>query len=129
MIPLGPDVQPMANVLCGEQAAHPFILSAAAIPFGRTEHDTHSPQIGVLGCRNKVHRIVVIDIVVIVSVHKAADVEDAAHGKAIAGDTRVPECEIGRMIASEAAAGGSDAIVSRVMADPWIDLFQQQPVV
>ena len=63
------------------------------------------------------------------AIHEIANVEYAAHGKAMAGDTRVPEGKVGGVVASEAATGYGDAIMASVLADARVKLFHQQPVV
>jgi hypothetical protein len=129
MVAMGADIQPVADVLGCEQAAHQFILFPAAVPFGCTEHDTHLPEVWVLIARDEVYGIIVIDIIIIISIYETADVKNAAHREAMAGDSRVPESEIGCMIASEAAAGRGNTVVSCLMANSWIYVFQKKLIV
>jgi len=126
---VGPDVQPVTDVLGGEQTAHQLVLRPAAVPFRCPQHDAHFPQVGVMCTRYEIHGIIEIDIVVIISIHKIPDVENAAHGKAKRCDARMPESKIGGMITSKATAGRGDTAMTCLLTHAWYDLFQQQLVI
>src|SRR6185312_9134142 len=110
LFPYGPvvvavrsDVQPVGYRFGGEQTAHPFVLSAADIALRCAEDDPHLPKRGLGGAGDEVYGVVEIDIVVVVTICKGADIEDAAHRKAVRGETGMAEGEVGGMVAAEAA--------------------------
>jgi len=126
---VGTDIEPMADIFPGQEAAEGLILPAATVAVRRTQYDPHFPDGGIAGIGNKIYRIIKIDLVVIEAVREGTDIENAAHGKAIARISRVAESEIGGMISSEAASGDGHPGASRLVAGAGHHFFQQHAVI
>src|SRR5450631_2591045 len=129
MRPVRPDIEPVTDILMGQQPAQQFILSPAAVPVRRAEHDPHIPEIGVIRMRYEIHRVGKINIVIIISIHERTDIEIAAHREAMAADRRVTEGEIHRVISSETAPGDGYPGIARFRTGPRTDLLYQEPVI
>lgn len=107
----GTNIQPVVHSFLQQDIAHFFIMRTTDIVFSGSQYNAQPPDIGVVGIRHEINRIIKIDMVVEIAVQSAFDVEYAAHGENITHDIRVPESEVKGVVAAETAAGGNDAVV------------------
>src|SRR5208337_2251323 len=84
----------------------------AEIPVRRSQHNSHLPDLAqellVAQVRHIVRRVVEIDIVIIVAVKEALDVERSAHGNARRNQIRMAQGKIQRVIAAKTASGNGN---------------------
>lgn len=129
MGPVGADIQPVTNIFPVQYTTELFVGFPAAVPFCGAQHNAHLPEGRIVRRSCIIYRVIEIDIIIIVSVHEGPDIEHTAHGETIAGDGGMPESEVDGVVSAKAAAGNSDAVMTRFFPGPGYDFFQDQSVI
>lgn len=96
-----PDVQPVVDAFLVEQVRKVLVGIQANIPFRGAQDDVHLPERRMVVARKEIYRVVKIDIIVVITIHKHFYVKGAAHGEHVADQFRVLKSEIGRMVAAK----------------------------
>src|ERR1700676_1874046 len=101
------DIQAMRNPFALQNPRHLHIRVQAHIPIGRSQHNLHLPipaqEPFIARVRQVIRRIIEVDIVIVIAVEEALDIEGSAHGHARRNHIRMPQGKIQRMITAETA--------------------------
>src|SRR5208282_124477 len=101
------DIQPMRNPLATQNRRHLYVRVQTHIPIRRSQYDLHLPDAAqeplIAHVRQIVRRVVEINVVVVVAIELALDVERSAHADASRHHIRMPHGKIQCMIAAKAA--------------------------
>src|ERR1700724_546843 len=103
------------------------------IPLASAEHDPHMPQVvevpRIAQLRQVVHRVVEVDVVVVIALQELADVEGAAHADQVRHLVGMAQRHVHRVIAAEAAAGDRHPPAAGVGARMLEDLLHDDLLV
>lgn len=82
----------------------------ANIPFTKTKSDFQIPEFGIVISGKVIYGIIEVDIIVIVAIHKGANIKRAAHAENMADQIGVSECKINCVKSPKAGAGNGHLI-------------------
>ena len=101
----GLHIEGVAQAFFAEQAGHLKVGFFAEIMLCRAYNDIHPLKMLVLGTGQVLGRVVVIHVIVVVAVHKLADIEGRTHGEEVGNLVGVAEGKIQGLITAKTAPG------------------------
>lgn len=122
-------IQPVVDAFLVEKVGQVLVGVQADIPFRGAQDDIHLPERRMVIARQIVYRVVKIDIIVVITIHKHLNIECAAHGKQMADQFGVLKGKIGSVIATEAGTGHCYLAPTGIPADAWHQLMEEHLIV
>lgn len=119
----------MRDVFLAQDLAEFQIVVEADVPVAGSQDDLHVPQLGVIGIGHEVDRVVEVDIVVIIPVHKGFNIEGSTQTKEVANHFRMPERKIAGAKSTKADATAGNFPRAGVIPDLWYKLFRKKLIV
>jgi len=122
-------IEPVRDIFAAEHFTKLKVTIQADIPIRGSENYLHFPEFRVIGAGHKIDRIIEVNVVIVVAMHKRFNIVGTAEVKQVTNHVRMTESEVTSAKAAKADAGASDFIGAGVVPNLRYPFFGEKAIV